>query len=182
VQGPQKLSEESLVDVKNTEIRVDEVMKRVQETARNRWELHGAPHTAPRAEVLQAPGWDQIDEQVARAQKVALVGAYLPSMTRLRGLKRLVAVVGAKFFLRAAQLITRDQREFNLAILEILRPLHKALASQAEEVSTMRLEVAKLLAEVTAMRAEISEARAAELLADNAQGEAEPDVTRHLSK
>jgi O-antigen chain-terminating methyltransferase len=149
-----------MLDVKNPEIRVDEIMQRIQEKVRSRREARAAPLTALSAEVLQIPGWNQVDERLGRAQQVALVGASLPSMTRMRGLKRSLAGVVAKLFLRTAQLITRDQREFNVEVLDILRPLHEALAHQAAQLSATRVDLAALRAELTSVRAELSKAQA----------------------
>src|SRR5437879_1267597 len=94
-----------MLDVKNPQIRVEEIMLRIQEKVRAK---RPAASGVPAATVLS--GSDVIDDVLERAQQVAQVGAALPGMSRQHGLKRVVAGGIAKAFLRIAQLITRDQR------------------------------------------------------------------------
>jgi len=68
-------------------------------------------------------------------------------MHKLHGLLRLLATPTAKALLRAAQLITRDQRDFNGATLQALQQLRGLLGPHLDEarreLQTMRAEVTR---------------------------------------
>jgi O-antigen chain-terminating methyltransferase len=142
-----------MLDVKNPQIRVDELIERIQEEVRARRKARTptAGSTAPIS--IEHADWRPLDEAFARAQRHAAVGVAVPAMKRLAGLKRAVAAQVAKGFLRVAQLITRDQREFNLAALQILRAL-------TEAPRDFTLQIAALRAELTAARATIADLQA----------------------
>jgi len=153
-----KAERKDLLDVRNPEIRVDEIMQRIQEKVRSaRAERIASPNAAPPAS-LEVAGWQPVDEVLARAQDVAQVGAELPAMTRMRGLKRLVAANVARAFLRLAQVITRDQRSFNLATLDLLRTMYEHLRGQAAQIAALQNDVATLRAQLDTTRGELSRA------------------------
>src|SRR5438445_7249966 len=97
-----------LLDVRNPEIRVDEIMQRIQEKVRLARAARAPEIDAPPPSSADLAGWQPVDEVFARAQDVAQVGASLPAMSRTRGLKRVVASGVARAFLRIARLIARD--------------------------------------------------------------------------
>src|SRR5438445_6503836 len=101
-----------MLDVKNPEIRVDEIMQRIQEKVRARRQQRTPSTAVAPAAALDVSGYEPVDEVLARAQEVAQVGATVPAMTRMRGLKRMVAGAVARAFLRTARVITRDPRPF----------------------------------------------------------------------
>jgi O-antigen chain-terminating methyltransferase len=113
---------------------------------------------------LDVSGYEPVDEVLARAQEVAQVGASVPAMTRMRGLKRMVAGAVARAFLRTAELITRDQRAFNLATLDIFRTLYERLRAES---SVLRGDIAALRAELASARAEL-QSRIGDLQTDSA--------------
>lgn len=108
---------------------VDRLMERVQAEARSRSGSAKGARSTVRAASSQ--GWAALDRELARAQETQNVGGALPPMSRLTGLRRLAAMQLAKGFLRLAQLITRDQRDFNQAMVEVSRQL----AARARETS-----------------------------------------------
>src|SRR4051812_13029300 len=115
--------EEIMLEANNPEIDVDALMQRIQERVQQRQAAlppeDGAPVLPGRASVASSA----MEQLLSRAREVASVGADLPAMTRTHGVTRFVARPIAKAFLRIAQLITRDQRTFNLAALDALRVL-----------------------------------------------------------
>src|SRR5207302_10719000 len=98
-----------MLDVKNPEIRVDEIMERIREKVRTRSQTRAPAATLPPV-ALDLGGWEPVDGMLARAQEVAQVGASVPPMTRMRGLKRAVAASVAPTFPRLAQGLTRARR------------------------------------------------------------------------
>ena len=114
-----------MLDVKNPEIRVDEIMERIREKVRTRSQARAPAATLPPV-ALDLGGWEPVDGMLARAQEVAQVGASVPPMTRMRGLKRVVAGSVARTFLRLAQ------------------------------VGALRSEVAALRAELASVRSDLS--------------------------
>jgi FkbM family methyltransferase len=64
-----------------------------------------------------------IDEVLNSADRVHAIGQNLPPMKRQSGVRRLFAVMTARGFLRLAQIITRDQREFNSSLLLVVRSI-----------------------------------------------------------
>jgi 2-polyprenyl-3-methyl-5-hydroxy-6-metoxy-1,4-benzoquinol methylase len=147
-----------MLDVKNPEIRVDEIMLRIQEKVRARREANGASIPPPSAG-LDPAGWHSADQALARAQEVAQVGASLPAMSRIHGFKRVIAGGVARAFLRLAQLITRDQRTFNVAALEVLRTLNDHLRDAAAQLAAVQTEVAALRSDLASTRADLAQAQ-----------------------
>ena len=137
-----------MLDVKNPEIRVDEIMERIREKVRTRSQARAPAATLPPV-ALDLGGWEPVDGMLARAQEVAQVGAAVPAMTRMRGLKRVVAGSVARAFLRLAQVITRDQRSFNLATIDILRTMDERARREAGHVAALRAEVASVRSDLS---------------------------------
>ena len=137
-----------MLDVKNPEIRVDEIMERIREKVRTRSQTRAPAATLPPV-ALDLGGWEPVDGMLARAQEVAQVGASVPPMTRMRGLKRVVAGSVARTFLRLAQVITRDQRSFNLATIDILRTMDERARREAGHVAALRAEVASVRSDLS---------------------------------
>src|SRR5438067_8118625 len=133
-------------------------MQRIQEKVRARLQSGaGAGGGASRSTFgldTALPGSTAIEEVFARAQHVADVGATVPEMSRVHGPMRVVAGGIAKAFLRVAQIITRDQRAFNHALLDLLRTL-------ADQLARLRSETASFRREAPALRREMTETRAA---------------------
>ena len=69
-----------MLDVKNPEIRVDEIMQRIREKVRTRSQASAPAATLPPV-ALDLGGWEPVDGMLARAQEVAQVGASVPPMT-----------------------------------------------------------------------------------------------------
>lgn len=142
-----------MLDGTNPQIRVDELMHRIQEEVRKRRKPPGSTESSGPPLSLEHDDWRPLDDAFARAQRHAAVGVAVPPMSRLSGLKRAVAAQVAKGFLRIAQLITREQREFNLATLQILRAL-------SERPRDFSLHLAALRADLVATRGTIAELQA----------------------
>ncbi|MBI2369338.1 MAG: hypothetical protein HYV08_03725, partial [Deltaproteobacteria bacterium] len=146
-----------MLDVKNPEINVDDLMERIREEARRRREWN-ARREQNSMEADWAHGVEEagspvdsetIDQALTIAQQFSAVGLNLPPMTRLQGLKRKLAIPIVRLILRLAQLVTRDQRAFNAASLDMFRAMHeglKALAARLEEVAAQaqRFAVARI--------------------------------------
>ena len=137
-----------MLDVKNPEIRVDEIMQRIREKVRTRSQARSPAATLPPV-ALDLGGWEPVDGMLARAQEVAQVGASVPPMTRMRGLKRVVAGSVARAFLRLAQVITRDQRSFNLATIDVLRTMDERARREAGHLAALRAELASLRSDLS---------------------------------
>ncbi|MDO8478771.1 MAG: hypothetical protein Q7W02_21745 [Candidatus Rokubacteria bacterium] len=123
----------------NSEVTIDELMQGIREEVRLR-RAQGAKHASEANPAGQAPtpaNGGVVDEVLTAAQEVHGVGLSLPSMTRQQGIKRGLAIVIARLFLRVAQIITRDQRVFNNASLAALRALHGGLKAQAARVAEL---------------------------------------------
>src|SRR5207244_9902701 len=133
---------------KNPEIVVDEIMERIREKVRTRSQARAPAASLPPV-ALDLGGWEPVDGMLARAQEVAQVGASVPPMTRMRGLKRVVAGSVARTFLRLAQVITRDQRSFNLATIDILRTMDERARREAGHVAALRAELASLRSDLS---------------------------------
>ena len=145
-----------MLDVKNPEIRVDEIMQRIQEKVRLRREARRATPTSA-APAPFDPSSQRSEEVLARAQELANVGAALPPMTRIHGLKRLVAQAVAKAFLRMAQLITRDQRAFNLTVVDALRTASEQSHRTATQVDSIRADLAGARSDLSQAQARIGQ-------------------------
>ena len=121
-----------MLDVQNPEINVEDIMRRIQDKVRQRQEAAAAQPilqaVRPAESSLPAQSVETIDLHLAQAREFSQVGATLPSMSETHGLKRALAGPIAKVFLRVAQLITRDQRQFNQSILGALQALRQAFA------------------------------------------------------
>jgi O-antigen chain-terminating methyltransferase len=145
-----------MLDVKNPEIKVDDIMRRIQEKIRLRPEP-AAIRQEPRAAF--APGASapdssrMINQLLVQAQELARVGMTLPPMSRMRGLKRTLATQVAKIFLRLAQLVTRDQRAFNEAVVAALRAIFDRLSQEGARTAQI---ADRLSREVGAAREELT--------------------------
>lgn len=126
-----------MLDVQNPEIKVDDIMQRIQEKVRLRRE-QGAPPLVGAGPPVPEDSSLAFNQLLAQARDLAPVGAALPEMSRTHGLKRKIAAPVAKAFLRMAQLITRDQRAFNQAVVAALQGLlerHARETARAEELA-----------------------------------------------
>jgi SAM-dependent methyltransferase len=117
----------------------------------------------------EVDGWlKQLDATLAHAEAHWPVGVAVPPMGRRKGLVRRVAVPAAKAVLRVAQLVTREQREFNHAILAAARSLHTLVARVPtlieEEARSSREGVAELRTQVQELGGRVT--RLTEALAD----------------
>jgi O-antigen chain-terminating methyltransferase len=143
-----------MLDVQNPEIKVDEIMQRIQEKVRLRREqpatLQGAAAGPP------LPGGSSLgfNQLLAQVRDTAQVGISVPPMSRTHGLKRLVAEPIAKAFLRVAQLITRDQRTFNQAVVAALQALMERLG---HDLTAHTAQTAARLDEMAAKHSELSQ-------------------------
>ena len=136
-----------MLDVKNPEIDVEDIMQRIQDKVRLRKEEAPPAQTVPPAPgaPAQPDAALVISQHLAKAREVAQVGLALPPMSETHGIKRAFATQVAKVVLRLAQLFIRDQRTFNLAVLDMLqafvdrsRQQSAELAQRAEQVSASR--------------------------------------------
>src|SRR3954464_3733790 len=157
------LPEEPMLEIKNPEIDVDALVQSIQAKVQER-------RPGPPADGA-GPGSSAIEQSLKRARDVAAVGADLPAMTRTQGVARLLAVPVAKAFLRMAQLITRDQRTFNLASVDVLRALYDRTSDGSAQVAALRAEIGALreqlarteanLPRISALEASAAEQRSA---------------------
>src|SRR5258708_816566 len=151
-----------MLDVKNPEIDVDQVRQQVEEKVRLRRAVTSAPPTvAPPVAANSAQGeWSMTHELLARARETSQMGAALPPMSRVSGIKRVFALAVAKVFLRIAQLITRDQRAFNQAVLDVFHHLDGRLLKIHSELETRTAQEAAARAavqgEITGLGAELT--------------------------
>jgi hypothetical protein len=135
-----------MLDVRNPEIDVDDIMRRIQEKVRI---AAAYPVDAPPPEAsLPTQSLLSIGPHLARAREHAQVGVVVPPMTRTTGFKRAVATRVANLFLRVAQLITRDQREFNDAIVTTSQAFLDRLAQQSAEAADLAGRVERLEAQI----------------------------------
>jgi O-antigen chain-terminating methyltransferase len=74
-----------------------------------------------------------VDRALGQAAEHWAIGTQVPPMHKLRGVVRRVATPAAKALLRLAQLITRDQRDFNGSVLQALQHLRGIIAGQLDE-------------------------------------------------
>ncbi len=154
-----------MLDVQNPEIKVDEIMQRIQEKVRLRREQAAPPQVGTGASV-PADSSLMLNQLLAQARDLAQVGVNLPPMSRTHGLKRSLATLVAKVFLRVAQLITRDQRAFNQAVVATLQALNERLAHDSAQTAH---RVDELLAKIAAVTQELTP-RFVELEAEAASG------------
>ena len=99
-----------MVEVDKPPIDVDQIMARIRERLRARREAgqtqQGRDATGP------------LEKAFSIALKNAQVGVSLPLMYRQSGVKRTLATLVARLFLRLAQLITQNERIFNEANID----------------------------------------------------------------
>ncbi len=169
-----------MLDVKNPEIDVDALMQRIQEKVQQRKASLPPDDAAPFPIGGNAPSNAAMEQMLSRAAEVAAVGADIPAMSRTRGAARMLALPIAKAFLRIAQLITRDQRTFNLAVLEALRWLHERSTEAHSQLAAGRSEIASLREEQKQMDALQEQLRTAQ--ADAAARLAELRTTTSLQE
>ncbi len=178
-----------MLDVQNPQIDVDQIMRQIEAKVQQRRSMPpGPPPPSTPAPAASAGPWSFIEQVIARAQANSAIGAAVPAMSKLSGVKRRAAGVMAKAFIRLAQLITRDQRIYNQAVVEALQGLDgrlKAAEARATAFETDLVNrIARLQAELTAtsehhlaiLRGEVSQLRA-DMVKTNAgvRGEFETD-------
>jgi O-antigen chain-terminating methyltransferase len=135
---------EPLLQVEDKQIDAEALLARVREKVKNAGTgplVQAAPVASGRA---LSGTLQEIDRALARASERWAVGAHVPPMHNLKGLLRKLATPAAKGVLRMAQLITRDQRDFNEAVLHAIRQVRALLPAQLEELKrTLELEAQK---------------------------------------
>ena len=145
-----------MLDIKNPEINVDEIMQRIQEKVRLRQAQSAPANGAPSPSPAQSPL--VFNQLLAQARDSAEVGVTVPPMTRIRGLKRAIAAWVAKIFLRLAQLITRDQRVFNRSIVAMIDALVERLGQhQLHVADELRRDRGQFREVETAFRGQLGE-------------------------
>jgi FkbM family methyltransferase len=108
--------------VSTFEIKIDELMRDIREEVRQKRGQKMAVNVVTQGiEPYSALDDGVIEEALATADKVHAVGENLPPMTRQTGFRRILATSVGRIFLRLAQIITRDQRQFNYSLLVVLR-------------------------------------------------------------
>jgi O-antigen chain-terminating methyltransferase len=132
-----------MLDVQNPDIKVDEIMRRIQEKVRLRRETT-APASGGPMPAISSVGINQL---LAQARDTAQVGISLPPMSRTHGLKRRIAAPIAKAFLRMAQLITRDQRAFNQTVVAALEAFNEQQATSSAHLAARVEQVAAVAAQ-----------------------------------
>lgn len=112
------------------EIKIDELMRDIREEVRQKRGQKMADNVVTQG-IEPYSGLDDgvIGEALITAHKVHAVGENLPPMTRQSGFRRILATSVARSFLRLAQIITRDQRQFNYSVLVVLRAMHDRIRS-----------------------------------------------------
>ncbi len=100
---------------------------------------------------ITSDAWRVAEEAIKQAGEVADVGATVPPMHTVKGVRRIVAQWMVSAFLRLAQVITRDQRRFNRAqinasqsLTQMVEMLDRRLTDVSNELS--RLEMSTLSA------------------------------------
>jgi SAM-dependent methyltransferase len=123
-----------LLQVEDEHIDAEALLARVRETMKH--SVAGpsglsAPVASGRAVSARL---QELDRALARASESWAVGTRVPPMHKLKGLFRMVATPAAKAILRMAELVTRDQRDFNEAMLHALRQARETLAGQGPAI------------------------------------------------
>jgi 2-polyprenyl-3-methyl-5-hydroxy-6-metoxy-1,4-benzoquinol methylase len=137
-----------------TDVDVDELLRRVrQEVEQRRLGARMRDGGAlPIADEEVAAAWKAVHEAITAAEPSSAVGMRLPPMSQQQGLRRRVAVPVARLFLRAAQLVTRDQSAFNRLVLELVRMLadtvRDGLAAGAGKIEALTHGLAQALAQI----------------------------------
>src|SRR5450631_2794225 len=107
-----------MVDGETPTVDFDEIMGRVRAEVQRRRGLISEP---PGADVLgldlSPSDLEQVNSRLHAAEQVADIGARLPPMHRQHGLKRRLAALVAKAFLRLGELVNRDQRLVNRSLI-----------------------------------------------------------------
>jgi SAM-dependent methyltransferase len=136
--------EDGQIDAAALRARVQEKLSRARAVAPPTATSSGSGRSA-------SAGFQDVDRALGQAAERWAVGTQVPPMHKLRGVFRTFATPAARALLRAAQLITRDQRDFNAAVLQVLQQLRGLLPAQLDE--TRRA----LSSELDAIRAAIGE-------------------------
>jgi len=129
---------------------IDKIIGKIQEElARRKGPAAPPVQPAPAAEPPNAR-LEAFNESLAKAEQLWRVGDHLPPMHETKGVKRMLAVPAANAFLRLSQLITRDQREFNQAVLGALQVLAGTLQDRrsgdlAKDVSALAGKTVQLV-------------------------------------
>lgn len=79
---------------------------------------------------------DQVDADTNHLYIGSLIGEYLPPMHKQSGIKRIFAIFVGRIFLRVAQIITKDIREFNASVVNLLN-------SQNEDIRGLKSKLKK---------------------------------------
>ena len=115
-----------------TTIGSDELIRRARDEAQRRLLESGNGHSgAPVAHVAPEPpagSWAVVHHAIIAAERHATVGAELPPMHTMRGLRRRVAVPLAKMVLRLSRLFTAEQTSFNRESIGAIRALNDAVS------------------------------------------------------
>lgn len=140
-----------MLKVRSPKISVSELVARARAAALP--ERPRAVKPAGRPSVLDE-AMRRIERALADAERVWRVGTNVPPMSNLPGALRRGAVPVVKTFYRVAQLITRDQRDFNQSMLEAVRELATVtqrlsgmLESQTRELSAVQSQMRDELSE-----------------------------------
>ncbi len=112
-----------MLDVKNPNIDVDELMEKIRAEVANRKADPGSVSNNATNNNLFSGKWVQVDSALSSAKQVCQVGLRLPGMYKFKGWKRKIAVLVGRIYLRVSQLITRDQRVFNESVLDAIHAL-----------------------------------------------------------
>jgi FkbM family methyltransferase len=122
--------------VNTSGIKIDELMRAIREEVRQKRAGMAQANVGTSSVDAVVHGQNAvIDEALAKADSVQAVGENLPPMTRQSGARRLLARVIARGFLRTAQMITRDQREFNSSLLVAVRAMADGVRRLQESVT-----------------------------------------------
>jgi O-antigen chain-terminating methyltransferase len=157
--------------INDPEIGAEELIRRVRDESRRREAEAGRPGISELpVPDLAAQRWASAHHAIAVADQYSAVGARLPPMSTIRGLKRKLIVPIANLILRAAQLVTREQTSFNIETTNALRAVADAAATDtrglesrlATTLRELRVELATLAKELAQHR-EVIGARVAEL-------------------
>src|SRR5258707_433041 len=146
-----------MLDIQNPEIKVDEVMQRIQEKVRLRQQ-----EPAPRQLGSATPADSRLifSQVLGELRDNAQVGTRVPPMTRTHGLKRSLAAPVAKTFLRLAQLIPRNQRAFNqaaiAAVQAVIERLERDSAQRATRLDDLGAKTAALVQRFSELEAKIA--------------------------
>jgi O-antigen chain-terminating methyltransferase len=97
--------------------------------------------------------WKRINAHLDHAEIHAQVGTVVPALARLGGMKRRLARLAARAILALAQVVTRVQRQFNIATLSALRDLRSASRQLNEQ---MAQEYTSLQSQVLALERRVN--------------------------